>query len=267
MTRSRASDSLGGSGIAVVTGASTGIGAALAERLAARGHSLLVTALPGEGLEDLGKDLSARFDVHVEVHEGDLTDAAVLDGFADDLRGREIAVFCANAGVGEFGDFVESYTRTQVLLDVVAVAELTAAVLPGMLARNDGAILLVGSTGGNQPVPGAATYAACKAFVNSLAGSLHAELADTGVRCTLLAPGPVHTDFAQRASVEGTASKIPEISWVSADQAAEAALSGLERGKERVAPGVPGRLLDLGGRLVPGRLIAPVLRRVVQRNV
>ena len=254
-------------GIAVVTGASTGIGAAFAEELARRGHALLLTALPGEHLADRADALTRRYGVAAEIREGDLCEPAFLDAVTAELRARPVDVLCNNAGVGQFGTFVDSYSRTQVLLDVVAVAEVTAAVLPGMLERGRGGIVLVGSTGGNQPVPGAATYAACKAFVNSLADSLHAELSGTGVRCTLLAPGPVHTAFAERAGVEETASRIPEVAWVSAEQAATSALDALDRGRHRVAPGLPGRVLDLGGRLLPNRLIMPVVRRVILRNV
>jgi short-subunit dehydrogenase len=254
-------------GLAVVTGSSTGIGAALAEQLAARGHPLLLVAPPGEALVEQALRLSGRHDIPAEPMEADLTDAAQLSSVKDELQRRDVAILCNNAGVGQFGDFVRNYTAAQVRLDVLAVAELTAAVLPGMLSRNAGALLHVGSTAGNQPVPGAATYAAAKAFVNSLAEALHIELAGTGVRCTLLAPGPVHTDFAERSGVGHAAARIPELAWVSADEAAAAGLRGLERNQRRVAPGVSGRVFDIGGRLTPTWLSGPLVRRVIARNV
>lgn len=253
--------------LAAVTGASTGIGAALAEGLARRRHALLLVAKPGEHLRAHGEELAARHGVAVDVRELDLTDPDARGALCGELTARPVSVLCNNAGVGTFGPFVEAYTADQIRLDVLTVAELTAAVLPGMLERRAGGLLMVGSTAGNQPVPGAATYAACKAFVNTLAESLHAELAGTGVRCTLLAPGPVRTAFAGRAGVTSAAARIPGFAWVSAEQAAEEGLAGLERGKRRVTPGLQGTVFDLGGRLAPQQVLAPLLRHVITRNV
>jgi short-subunit dehydrogenase len=253
--------------LAVVTGASTGIGAALADELARRGHDLLLVALPGEGLPERARTLVADHGVAAEALECDLTDRAGLERVAARLREQDVDVLCNNAGVGDFGPFLRTFSAEQIELDVYAPAVLTAAALPGMLGRRSGAILMVGSTAGNQPIPNGATYAACKAFVNSLSESLHAELAGTGVRCTLLAPGPVHTAFADRAGLGRAAARIPEPVWVSAERAARAGLDGLARGRRRVTPGVPGHLIDIGGRLAPRSVLSPVLRRVIAAGV
>jgi uncharacterized protein len=257
-------------GLAVVTGATSGIGRALATALATRGHPLLLIARREEQLRRAAAELTGQFGVTVDVRPCDLTDRPARAELAAELRGRDIDVFCNNAGYGTFGDFVDVDPQRQhdeVALHVVAMHDLAAAVLPGMIRRNCGQLLLVGSVGGYQPVPGAATYAACKAFVNSLAESLHAELAGTGVVCTLLAPGPVRTRFARRAGVEHAANALPSFVWVDPSRAAEAALDGMANGRRRVVPGVPAKIMAAAGSFLPHAATSPLLRGLIRRYV
>ncbi len=248
----------------VITGASSGIGAALAGRLAARGHALVLVARRAERLTELAERLSASHGVGVDTRVCDLTDRAARRELTSDLADRPLAALCNNAGFATFGDLQElegEREREQVELNVVAMHDLTLAVLPGMVRRRAGAILITGSTAGVQPIPGQATYAASKAFANSFAESLHVELRGTGVSCTLLAPGPVRTEFTKVAGVESTETTVPGLLWESADHVAAVAMAGLAAGRRRVVPGLPAQAMTLS-QYVPHSVLLPVIRRV-----
>ncbi|ANA98503.1 short-chain dehydrogenase/reductase [Mycolicibacterium phlei] len=250
---------------AVITGASSGIGSALAEQLAQQGHSLILVARREDRLRTLADRLANAHAVTVEVRACDLADRGARAVLADEIRGREISILCNNAGYATYGDIAElpvARELRQVELNSVAVHELTLAVLPGMLARKAGAILITGSTAGNQPGPGNATYAASKAFANTFAESLHGELRGTGVTCTLLAPGPVHTEFGEVAELSNLERLLPDPLWVSAETAAAVSLSGASKGKRRVVPGAFAKLQTVGGQYTPRAVIGPVLRAV-----
>jgi short-subunit dehydrogenase len=257
-----------GDGIAVVTGATSGIGAELASELARRGYPLLLVARAAERLDEARSRLSALSASPVQVRVCDLTDDQQRALLLAELQQQNVSILCNNAGAGSFGRFVELdpvKLRNDVILDVLTVHDLCRAVLPGMVRADRGGILITGSLAGNQPVPGSATYAAGKAFVNSLAESLFGELAGTGVVCTLLAPGPVRSNFARRAGVQTAADHLPDPLWVDARQAALVGLAGLNRQRRRVVPGGSGRLLDLAGRLSPRAVLLPVLNRAINR--
>jgi uncharacterized protein len=134
-----------------------------------------------------------------------------------------------------------------------------------MLERKAGAILITGSTAGNQPGPHNTTYAASKAFANTFAESLHAELAGTGVTCTLLAPGPVRTEFTQAAEVPSLDRLVPGPLWVSAESAAKQAVAGMIRGRRRIVPGLFAKLQTLTGLYSPRWISGPLLRAIYRR--
>ena len=188
---------------AVVTGASQNIGEALATELAARGHHLIVTARREDVLRTLADRLTDKYGVVVEVRPVDLADPAERAKLADELAGRNISILCANAGTATFGPVAEldpAGEKAQVQLNVLGVHDLVLAVLPGMVERKAGGILISGSAAGNSPIPNNATYAATKAFVNTFSESLRGELKRAGVHVTLLAPGPVRDDVARRST-------------------------------------------------------------------
>ncbi|RJQ75847.1 SDR family NAD(P)-dependent oxidoreductase [Amycolatopsis panacis] len=253
---------------AVVTGASSGIGTALAGALARRGYHLVLIARRADRLRELADRLAREHGIEAEVRACDLGDRAAREELARELSGREIAVLCNNAGFATYGPLSAAdpeREREEVELDVAAVHDLTQAVLPGMLDRKAGGILITGSTAGNQPGPLNATYAACKAFANTLAESLHTELKGTGVGCTLLAPGPVRTEFAEVAEVSKLTDMLPEALLVSVDRVAEQAIDGLAGGKRRVVPGPLAKAQTLLGTYGPRGLSGPVLRGVYRR--
>lgn len=250
---------------AVVTGASSGIGEALADQLARRGHSLIVVARREDRLRELAGRLEREHGVTVEVRACDLADHDARAELASELAAREIAVLCNNAGFATYGQLATldpTRERRQVDLNVTAVQDLTLAVLPGMLERRAGAILITGSTAGNQPGPGNTTYAASKAFANTFAESLGGELRGTGVSCTLLAPGPVRTEFTKVADAPAIDRFVPGPLWVSAQRAAELAIAGLEKGKRRVVPGPFAKVQTVSGQYTPRGLVTPILGAV-----
>ncbi len=247
---------------AVVTGASSGIGTALAEELAARGHSLIIVARRDELLQALAQRLRTRHGVQVEVRAVDLSDPTARGVLAAELAEREITVLCNNAGVATFGPVAEldpAVERQLVQLNAVAVHDLTLAVLPGMVARGGGGILITGSAAGNLPVPHNATYAATKAFTNSFAESLRGELGGTGVHVTLLAPGPVRTEAPDPAAASIVDKMLPDALWVTSESVAKESLDGLARNKMRVVPGIVSKVMSVAGGYAPRALSAPVI--------
>ncbi|MDF0531821.1 SDR family NAD(P)-dependent oxidoreductase [Tsukamurella sp. 8F] len=253
-------------GTAVVTGASSGIGEALAYELAERGHALLLIARRRERLHRLATELRAKHGIDVEVLPCDLADRRQRETLCRILTGRDISVICANAGAATFGELRDADSvreADQVELNVNALHQLVIALLPGLLRRNSGAVLVTGSTAGHLPMPGMATYAATKAFVNSFAEALHSELRDTGVTCTLLAPGPVHTEFAQEAGLDESAQS-GDPTWLPARRVAAEALHGLARGKRIVSPGAMAKLQTAAARHVPHAFTLPALRTMAR---
>ncbi len=182
--------------VIVVTGASSGIGADLARQLAAVGHDLVIVARREDRLTELAEEIRGRHGVAVTVHAADLRErdarVALLGALAD--SGKNIVGLANNAGHGSYGRAWEldlDSEEGEVRLNVEALHHLTLAVLPEMVRRRAGAVLNVASVAAFQPVPGMATYAATKAFVQSFSEAVHAELAGTGVSVTSLCPGPV----------------------------------------------------------------------------
>jgi uncharacterized protein len=253
---------------AVVTGASQGIGEAFATELVARGHSLIVTARREEVLNDLAARLTDRYRVAVEVRPVDLADPAERSKLADELATRNISILCANAGTGTFGPVASldpAAEKAQVQLNVLGVHDLTLAVLPGMIERKAGGILISGSAAGNSPIPNNATYAASKAFVNTFSESLRGELRGSGVHVTLLAPGPVRTSPPDPVEASIVDKMVPEFLWISAQHTARVSLDALQRNKMRIVPGLTSKAMSVASQYAPRAVVAPIVGSFYKR--
>ncbi len=192
----------------------------------------------------------------------DLSDRDARATLVTELSGREISVLCNNAGIATFGPVAEldpAYERAQVELNAVAVHDLTLAVLPGMIERKSGAILMVGSAAGNMPIPHNATYAASKAFVNTFSESLRGELKGTRVNVTLLAPGPVRTEEPDPAEASIVDKLVPDFLWISSEYTAKVSLDGLADNKMRVVPGIISKAMSVAGQYSPRAVVAPIV--------
>ncbi|MFT3899704.1 MAG: mycolate reductase [Gordonia sp. (in: high G+C Gram-positive bacteria)] len=247
---------------AVVTGASSGIGMALARELAARGHGLIIVARRGEILEELSAELRAKHDVPVEVRPVDLSDPTATTVLCAELAGREISILANNAGIATFGALASldpEYERAQVRLNVNAVQDLTLAVLPQMVERGAGGILMVGSAAGNMAIPNNATYAATKAFVNTFSESLRGEVSKQGVHVTLLAPGPVRDETPTAGEATNVDDSVPDFLWHDTDKVARMSLNALARNKMRVVPGVLSKAMSVAGGYSPRKISAPIV--------
>jgi len=253
---------------AVVTGASQNIGEALAVELAARGHSLIITARREEVLTALADRLRERYGVTVEVRAVDLADPADRAGLCEELATRNISILCANAGTATFGTVASldpADEQKQVQLNVLGVHDLILAVLPGMVARGAGGILISGSAAGNSPIPNNATYAATKAFVNTFSESLRGELKSAGVHVTVLAPGPVRTELPNPDEQSLVERLIPDFLWISTEYTAKVSLDGLERNKMRVVPGVTSKAMSAASGYAPRSIVAPIVGAVYKK--
>jgi uncharacterized protein len=247
-----------------ITGASSGIGADLARQLAERGYNVTLSARRRERLEELADELG---DVHVDVEACDLGDAAARRRLTAKLLAgeREVVGVCNNAGFGNLGRFLDQDLEREtdvVRLNVEAVHELTGAFLPRMVEQGSGAILNVASTAAFQPLPGFATYAASKAFVQSFSEAVHSELAGTGVSVTSLCPGFTRTEFDQAAGAEEEASKLPGFTWMESDDVARQAIDGMLAGRRTVVPGVINKVVSTSGRYTPRTVLLPLIERV-----
>lgn len=248
---------------AVVTGASRGIGAAIATRLAADGFGVVMVATSAAGCSTVRSRLEGT-GTPVEVRACDLADPAARQPLLDELAGREISILCNNAGIATFGPIASldpDYEKTQVQLNAVACHDLILAVLPGMVSRRSGAILNVGSAAGNMPIPNNATYAASKAFLNTFSESLRGEVKDAGIHVTLLAPGPVRTEEIADEDKTFVDRLVPDRLWVDTEYTARVSLDALARNKMRVVPGPLSQAMSVAGNYTPRAIMAPIVGR------
>jgi uncharacterized protein len=261
---------------ALVTGASSGIGAAIARELAERGHGLVLVARRKDRLDALAEELGAEFGVRAEAVGCDLGKAASRQRLPARIEalGLGVSVLVNNAGFATNGPFHDSDAAReleQVRVLVEAPVALTSAFLPEMVRRGKGAILNVASTAGMQPLPYSAGYSAAKAYVLIFSEALHQELHGSGVTVTVLAPGPVTTDFWQISGWEVAGGQsfehaVPRPAWVTAEEAASAGVKGLEAGRRVVVPGLPIRAAMLASQYLPHAIKLPAIEWAMRRR-
>jgi short-subunit dehydrogenase len=261
---------------ALVTGASAGIGAAIARELARRGHSLVLVARRKPKLDALAADLTSEFGVRAVGLGCDLAKAASRQRLPARVAALEleVSVLVNNAGFATGGPFHESDPEReleQVRVLVEAPVALTSAFVPAMVRRGTGAVLNVASTAGMQPLPYSAGYSAAKAYVLAFSEALHQELRGAGVTVTALAPGPVSTEFWDVAGWEvgsggSFESAVPKPLWVTAEETASAGVRGLEQGQRVVIPGLPTRAAMLASAYVPHAFKLPAIEWAMRRR-
>ncbi|GAB2982500.1 SDR family NAD(P)-dependent oxidoreductase [Nocardioides montaniterrae] len=255
--------------VALVTGASTGLGVELADRLAARGHDLVITARREDLLGEVAQRLERDHGVRVIAVGADLADAASRARLLAAVAGwgLEVSVLVNNAGFatgGHFSGTDRGREVEQVRVLVEAVVDLTSAVLPSMVERGRGAVLNVASTAGMQALPYSTGYSAAKAHTITFSSALRAEVAPRGVTVTALCPGPIRTDFWKVAGEQPIKQAMPRALWVEVGAVADAGIRGLERGRRVVVPGAAVRLMALGNGVTPALIKTPVLRRAMR---
>ena len=155
--------------------------------------------------------------------------------------------------------------KAQVQLNVQGVHDLVLAVLPGMIARHGGGILISGSAAGNSPIPNNATYAASKAFANTFSESLRGELKPHGINVTLLAPGPVRTELPDPSEQSLVERLIPDFLWIDTEYTARVSLDGLEKNKMRVVPGLTSKAMSVASGYAPRAVVAPIVGAVYKK--
>lgn len=250
---------------ALVTGASSGIGAAFARALKARGERLILVARRADRLHSLAQELGGEGEATVlpfdlgQAGSGARLEAAVRE------RGLAVDLLVNNAGFGDSGHFArEDPARLAGMVDLNAraVVELTRAFVPGMIERRRGRIVNVASTAAFQPCPFLAVYAASKAFVLAFTEALHEELAGTGVRVQALCPGLTETEFQQVAHTDHVPfNKTPAMK---AEDVVAWSLAGLDRGRLRVIAGWQNRLTVAAQRLVPQTVVRKIAGRMLR---
>ncbi|MGZ6885037.1 MAG: SDR family NAD(P)-dependent oxidoreductase [Acidimicrobiia bacterium] len=253
--------------VAVVTGASAGIGKAFATKLAAQGHDLVVVARDTARLEMLGKELDAAHGTNVEVLTADLSAGpgiATVEARLVDARPVDLLVNNAGFGtMGMFHDLPIAREISEIGLNVVALTRLTHAALEGMVARRSGGVINVASIAGFQPTPGNATYGATKAFVHSFSQAIHEELRSTGVRCMVLCPGFTRTEFQARAGIDS--SEVPEFLWQTPETVVDHALAAYAKGRAVCVPGPLNRATAGFSSAMPSSVTRKVANLVVRR--
>jgi short-subunit dehydrogenase len=246
---------------ALVTGASAGIGVALARELAGHGAKLILTARRKERLDSLAAELSAK-GTEVRIVVADLNDPAAPQQIYDATEGAGLTVdiLINNAGLGQFGQFYQSPIEqelSQVRVNCEAVVRLTRLFLPRMVERRRGWVLIVASTASFQPLPYLNTYAATKVFDRFFAQGLAAEVARFGVKVTALCPGPTESEFSQVAN----SSKIMPGGKQPAEEVASRGIAALARGQRTIIPKFTWQLTAFLTRFLPVGMITAMVEK------
>jgi short-subunit dehydrogenase len=256
--------------IALVTGASSGIGEQFARQLSEKGYRVALVARREERLATLAEELGG--DDRAVVIAADLGIPEERDRIAArvDELGSQVDVLVNNAGFGVFKPFIESGQEgelQQVRVLVEAVVDLMARYLPPMVQRGRGAVINLSSTAGFQALPYNAGYSAAKSYVLLLSEAVHAEVKDQGVTITAVCPGPVPSEFQDTGDANYFTERLPKFTFVSPERVARDSLAAAEKGRISVIPGGPQVRAALGpNRMLPRWATLPVSKRLMTRD-
>ena len=251
---------------ALITGASSGIGLALAEALARRGRNLILVARQRDALESIACELTQRFSVEVLFRVCDLSQPLQVSGLLHELEQgeRSIDLLINNAGIGTNGVFVaQDWSREQQLieLNVLALARLCHAIGTIMAGQGNGQILNVASVAGFQPGPGMSNYYASKAFVLHFSEGLREELKAYGVKVSVLCPGPTRSAFFRNAQMSVDSLQGSKL-MMSAEEVALITVKALDKDSAIIIQGWRNRLLAFSPRLAPRWLVRRISARL-----
>jgi short-subunit dehydrogenase len=252
-----------GKGVALITGASSGIGAELADLCAAGGYALILVARRKDRLEQMAATLRRRYGVTVRTIAADLTDAAAPAAIHQQTRGETVEILINNAGFGLRGRYDQTNWETErhlMQVNIIALTHLAKLFVKDMVERGSGRILNVGSTAAFVPGPLMAMYYASKAFVVSFSHALAKEFEGTGLSVTVLCPGPTRTEFETAAGV--TDSKLFRGPVMTAREVAEAGYRAMLAGRAEVIAGARNRWMMRFTGLAPRTLLASVVKRL-----
>lgn len=234
--------------VALITGASAGLGVEFARQLAKRGHNLVLAARRKDRLTALATEVGNARAVGIDLSEA----GSVTTLLADlEAQGEQVEMLINNAGFGLTGRFAKQdpkRLREMVDLNVATLTELCRAVAPAMVERRSGSILNVASTAAFQPGPGMAVYFATKAYVLSFTEALHEELKPYGIKVSALCPGPTSTEFGE---VAGFGQPLPRFIVAEAEPVVRAGLEGLDRNHAVVVPGMINKIGAASTRFFP----------------
>jgi len=257
---------------ACITGATSGIGAAFAERFAERGYDLILTGRRLDKIRAAAERIAGRYKVTVDVVPAELSDEKQVDALAARLEALDnLEVLVNNAGFAQKGRFFEEdFSVHERMLKVhdLATIRLAHAVLPGMIARRRGAVINVSSISAFLPFPKNAMYSATKSLLNIFTEALHFELHGTGVKVQALCPGMTRTDFHERMGLDpGRVYKQRGIMKAMAPEAVvDASLAGLRKNRVILIPGLNNRLMVSLIRILPRRLLVSLTRSRMRRR-
>jgi hypothetical protein len=238
--------------IALITGASAGLGLEFARQLSAKGHRLVLAARRKERLDALASELGNARAVAIDLSKPGAAAKLIAD---IETHGETVDLLVNNAGFGLIGRFAEldaKRERQMVDLNVGALTDLCRAAAPAMIRRKSGAILNVASTAAFQPGPKMAVYFATKAFVLSLSEALHEELKPHGVKVSCLCPGPTHTEFGEVAGFNGNG--LFDRIAMHADDVVRIGLRGLDQNRAVVVTGLVNKIVAASNRFTPRAL-------------
>ena len=242
--------------LALITGASSGLGAAFARRLAAEGYDLIITGRREERLKALSEELSRAHGVIIETIVADLADPEGVAALTERIRVTpKLELLINNAGFGSRRPFHKEDLQGQekmVRVHILATMALTYAAIPNMIEEGRGAIINVSSLAGFAPLPGNVTYSGTKAFLSAFSEALNMELARTGVKVQALCPGLTRTEFHSRMGIDPARLKSKGlIRWMAPEEVVEASLNCLAKGRVICIPGWGNRAVFYLLRLIP----------------
>ena len=252
--------------IALITGATSGIGAEYARRLSSDGYDLIITGRRSEKVHALADELARVNGGHVEVHIVELSDTVQVNDLIEKIQDRNIDLLVNNAGFGTTGLFHREpfdHYEKMISAHILAHMKIIYAILPKMIEKGSGAIINVSSSGAFLPSPKTVTYSGTKAFLVAFTESLHLELGGTGVQVQVVCPGLTRTDMHVRLGIpeEATADWGP-FKWISPQEVVECSIRCLKKKKVLCLPGKMNRMQVVMRRLVPESLYYKTISRL-----